>query len=835
MAPSHYLRPLLAPDSVALVGASERPGSPGRVVYENMLAGEFKGELYAVNPGHAKVLGRPAYASLAAIGRPVDLAVICAPPAAVPGILKCERGRLRAAAILSGAPMATAADYRRWRRELVANARASGVRILGPASFGVIRASQGLNATLGAATALPGRLTLLSQSGAIVGALLDFARSAGIGFASVAALGAASDVDISELLEFALADAETEGIVLYIETVPDARRFMSALRAAARTKPVVVLKSGRYGAAVAPGAPSPDRVFDAALKRAGTVRVATYTQLFGAARILALGRLPRGNRLAIVTNGRGPGLLAADCAAEAGVALASFAQGTVAALKSLSSSGAKPSNPLDVQGEAPPERVAAALRAVLADTNVDAAVVLHVTTPLAPPLDTARAVAAEAQGATKPVLAAWLGAVDRGEASAALEEAGIANFYTPENAVEAFSFLAGYRRNQEWLLEVPPPQAEFAVVDLVAAERIRMQARRSAGKPLPARQARALLSTFGITILPSTAPGTLRRAAPMARSIGPAGGFAVAIGVHRDAVFGSVIALGPAQARGGPDVMLPPLNRRLATDLVASVCGAMPDPERDALIALLLKVSTLVCALPWVIELELGPVIAAAGDAIVVGARVVVDSKRHALARGYRHMAIHPYPVELETTVTLQDGSRLRVRPIRPEDAAAEVAFVAGLSDESRYLRFMYHLHELTPQMLARFTQVDYDRELALIALAGKPGDEKIVGVARYVANPDRESAEFAVVVADAMQGKGLGQALMQKLIASAKRCGFHRLVGSILGVNAPMQRLVRALGFRLRADPDDPEQLIAELDLTRARPEPKKPKIAVESRRRSR
>jgi acetyltransferase len=835
MAPSHYLRSLLAPESVALVGASERPGSPGRVVYENMLAGEFKGELYAVNPGHAKVLGRPAYASLAAIGRPVDLAVICAPPAVVPGVLKCERGRLRAAVILSGAPMATPADYRRWRRELVANARASGVRILGPGSFGVIRTSQGLNATLGAVPALPGRLTLLSQSGAMVGALLDFARSAGIGFASVAALGVGSDVDISELLEFALADAETEGIVLYIETVPDARRFMSALRAAARTKPVVVLKSGRHGAAAASDAPSPDRVFDAALKRAGTVRVATYTQLFGAARILALGRFPRGNRLAIVTNGRGPGLLAADRAAEVGVELARFTQGTVAALRLLSPSGSKPANPLDVQGEALPERIAAALGAMLADASVDAAVVLHVTTPVAAPLDTARAVAAEAQGATKPVLAAWLGAVDRGEASAALEEGGIANFYTPENAVEAFSFLAAYRRNQEWLLEVPPPQSGFAAVDLAAAERIRIQARRFAGKPLPARQARALLSTFGITVLPSTAPRTLRRAAPMTRSIGPAGGVAVQIGVHRDAVFGSVIALGLAKSRGEPDVMLPPLNRRLAADLVASVCGAMPAPERDAVVALLLRVSTLVCALPWVIELDLGPVVAATGDAIVVGARVVTDPKRHTRAHGYRHMAIHPYPVELETTVTLRDGSRLRVRPIRPEDAAAEIAFVAGLSEESRYLRFMYHLQELTPQMLARFTQVDYDRELAFIALGGKPGNEKIVGVARYVANPDRESAEFAVVVADAWQGRGLGRALMRKLIASAKRRGFHRLVGSILGINASMQRLVRALGFQLRADPDDPEQFIAELDLTRARPEPKKPKIAVESRRRSR
>jgi acetyltransferase len=817
MAPSHYLRPLLAPRSVALVGASERPGSLGRVVYENLLAGEFQGELYAVNPGHAQVLGRPAFSTLSAIGRAVDLAIVCAPSEAVPGILKCERGTVRAAAILSAAPMATPAEYRRWFSELASNARASGVRVLGPASFGVIRTPQGLNATVGAMSALPGRLSLLSQSGAMASALLDFAHSAGIGFASVAAVGAASDVDISELLEFALTDTETDAIVLYIETVPDARRFVSALRAAARTKPVVVLKSGRH-AAVVPGAPSPDRVFDAALKRAGTVRVATYSQLFAAARILAAGHLPASNRLAIVTNGRGPSLLAADRAADIGIELAHFGTGTEAALRELLSSGAQPINPVDVQGDAPPERLAAALRAVLADRAVDAAVVLHVSTPAAPPTDTARAVAAETQGSTKPVLAAWLGAIDRPEAASALEKGGIVNFYTPENAIEAFGFLAAYRKNQEWLLEAPPPQAEIAAADLTAAERIRLASRRSGSKVLGSRQARALLRAFGITNMP--APGGRRpnwRAASAIRGIGLADGTAVEIGVHCDPAFGSIISLSAARSQREPDVMLPPLNRRLASDLVSNVCGALAPAEHDALIALVLKMSTLTCALPWVTDLELGPILVAAGDATVFHARVAVEPKRQTLAQGYRHLAIHPYPVELETSITLRDGSRLRVRPIRPEDAAAERAFVAGLSEESRYFRFMYHLHELTPQMLARFTQVDYDRELALVALQDEGGAEKIVAVARYVANPDRESAEFAVVVADLCQGKGLGRALMHKLILSARRRGFRRLVGVILGVNGSMLKLVRALGFALRVDTEDTEQLIAELELSPA------------------
>src|SRR5690242_3725364 len=561
LAPGHYLSPLLAPKSVAIVGASERPDSLGRVVYENLLGGAFQGEIFAVNPNHRRVLGRPALASLAAIGRSIDLAVICAPPAAIAGILDDSRGRLRAAAILSSAPNAPASAERRWRHEVSERARAAGVRLLGPQTFGVMRTSLGLNATYSAIAALPGRLSLISQSGAIAMALLDFARTAGIGFASVIALGSGGDVDTGELLEFALADAETDGILLYLETVSDARRFMSALRAAARTKPVVVLKTGRGEAVATPGAPSPDLVFDAALRRAGTVRVHNYTQLFAATRVLAEGRVPRGNRLAILTNGRGPGLLAADRAREAGVALASFTRETRAALSRLLPPGSRLENPVDLRGEAPPERFASALEVVLADANVDAGLVMHVATPAAPPTDTARAVARAAKDASQPLFAAWLGAVARPESGKALEAGGLANFYTPENAVEAFSFLVAYRRNQQWLLEAPPPQAEVAPPDIAAAERIHLRARGRGTNVLASREARALLAAFGIAIAP-----VARRQAMRAQSL-------VDVGVCRDAVFGPVITLRTAHAAGPPEVMLPPLNRKLAADLVVAVCG----------------------------------------------------------------------------------------------------------------------------------------------------------------------------------------------------------------------------------------------------------------------
>ncbi len=319
-------------------------------------------------------------------------------------------------------------DARRWQAKLLAVAAARGIRLLGPHSFGVIRTDIGLNATLGNAVAHPGRLALVAQSGAVCSAMLDFAASGGIGFSTVVALGGAMDIGFGELLDALLFDPQTEGILLYAETVGDPRRFLSALRAAARTKPVVLLKAGRSLEHGVADAPSPDAVFDAAMRRAGTVRVKTYAQLFAAARILAMHRISRGDRLAIVTNGHGPGTLAADSAGDRGIALADFSPATEKALSELLPPNIVCGNPINVRGDATPARMAAAVAAALADAQVDAVLVLHVPRPVAGATDMARAVAAVARRATKPVLGAWLGAVDRREATAALEAGGIAEF-----------------------------------------------------------------------------------------------------------------------------------------------------------------------------------------------------------------------------------------------------------------------------------------------------------------------------------------------------------------------------------------------------------------------
>jgi acetyltransferase len=619
-------------------------------------------------------------------------------------------------------------------------------------------------------------------------------------------------------------------------------------------------------------------VFDAALMRAGTVRVQTYTQLFAAARILAIGRIPRGDRLAIVSNGRGPALLAADEAALRGVTLAKFTPETVAALDAILPHTSERANPVNVRGSATPARFADAVRATLADPNVDAVVALHVARPVIGATDSARAVAAVARESGKPVLGAWLGAVNRREVDDALDAGAIANYFTPENAVDAFSFLAAYRRNQAWLLEVPPPQPAPEPPDLAVAERLRESAAREGRTRLMTGELLTLLAAFGIATPPFAIVETLAEAeaeakrlrfpvtlaldsdepdataalreirtrAALARAWGelhlslrdlPRAGFsgrtlvrharpahaglAASVGVATDAAFGPVITLGAGAAVGAAQsVMLPPLNHRLALDLVSvtfasarGVAHVGPD-EGEALAHALTQVSALVCALPWVHTLELQPVMVAAGRAQVLAARAVIDPKRLPQP-AYRHMAIHPYPVELVDAVTLRDGTMLRIRPIRPEDAELERAFVHGLSEQTRFFRFFYQLNELTPTMLARFTQVDYDRELALVAVAQSPqeGDE-FVGVARYITNPDRESAEFAVVVADAWQGRGIARALMDRLIAAAKKRGLERLVGTVLRSNRNMLLFTAALGFRTHDDPEDVEQVVVERDL---------------------
>ena len=876
----HALAPLLAPLSATLVGATEREGALGRLVWQNLYACGLRGALRPVNPKHEKVFGQRCYARLRDLPEPPELAVFVAPARTLPGLIdEAGRAGIRAAVVLSSGFGEAGPSGQRLQQDMLVAARAHGLRLLGPNCLGLMRTDVGLNATFSPVGAASGGLALVSQSGAICTAVLDWARPAGVGFSSVVSLGGAADIDFGEVLDFLVEDHSTEAILMYVEGIRDGRRFISALRAAARVKPVVALKVGRHASGSRAASShtgalvGSDAVFDAALRRSGTVRVRTYTQLVAAARLLAACRGRGGGSLAIVTNGGGPGVMAADSATDNGVRLATLAAPTIERLDAVLPAQWSRANPVDIVGDAPAQRFADATQTVLEDPGVDALLVMYSPVAVTPPADAARAVVDGMRRANrqKAVLGAWLGDLRPGDARQYLESQGIPNFYTPENAVEAFSYLCAYQRNQAQLLEVPPvlsTSAHAAAPNLAAAASIRDAALSSGRTLLSEHESKAVLRAFGIPV-PASIPVTSRdEAVAAARTIGfpvamkvlspdithksdvggvrlnikdvdqaaiaydamlrqvgsarpqaridgavvqPMLSYAhareVLIGVATDPVFGPVISFGAGgvsvEAVRDTAIALPPLNTSLAAELIARPRVArllegyrdVPAADVEALAALLTGVSTLVCMAPWVRELDLNPVLAHPGGAAIADARIVIDPGRvQALAR-YGHMAIHPYPAELEGILQLRDGRRLAVRPMRPEDAGLERAFVRQLSEQSRYLRFHDRLAELSPHMLARFTQLDYDRELALVVL---PADlSAFAAVGRYVPNPDGVSAEFALAVADAWQGLGLGRALLERLCALAKAAGYRALEGHILSENADMLGLAQHLGFR--------------------------------------
>ena len=875
---SHYLSHLFTPRSIALAGASEREHSLGRVVFENLRAAQFHGEIYPLNPKHASVFGTKCYADAEDLPNPPELLVIASPAASVSPLIEAAAKRGTRHALVLTAGFAEAGNEGKARSaELSALLKRTGVRMVGPNCIGLMRPAIGFNATFANVQPRAGNIALISQSGAVCTALLDWAATTGIGFSSVVSLGGALDVDFGEVLDFLVQDAATQSILMYVEGVRDARRFLSALRAAARVKPVVVYKAGRHAsgrrAALShTGAlAGSDAVFDAALARAGTIRVKSSLQLFAAARMLAQPKKLHGERLAILTNGGGPGVVAADGAIDNGIALAEFSPATHEALEKVLPPFAAFNNPVDLIGDAPASRFGEALDAVLQDEGVDAALTLFCPQGLTSSLDAAQRVIEAAEKSAKPVLTAWLGGASIQDARAAFESAGIPNFMTPENAVDAFSYLAHFRRHQRLLLEAPAAHAALGAKDAQAAVNtaaaIRDQARREGRKLLNEMESKKLLAAFGLVANPGALASTRDEALALARKTGypvamkivapglthktdvggvrtnlqnarqvgnafddimervtaakpdakvtgvniqPMVKFAhqreVLVGIQRDPVFGPVIAFGAGgvavEALGDVALALPPLNvpliqSQIAATRIARVLGAYRDvPAIDfaALEDALMRVSMIAALLPWIEEMDINPLVVHPNGAAVLDARIVLNNVEAATDSRYRHMAIFPYPVALETEFALSDGTRLVVRPIRPDDAAREVAFVKGLADTTRYYRFQHPVKELSPETLARFTQLDYAREMALIAI--DPANDQIAGVARYFPNPDDQGAEFAIAIGDKFQKRGLGTRLMIALIACAKEAGLEYLEGSVLSGNHGMLHLATQLGF---------------------------------------
>lgn len=880
----HYLNRFFTPKTVAIVGASEREESVGYRLLINMQEAGFKGNLYPVNNKRETLLGLKAYPDLNSISDELDLVVIATPAPSVPSVVRqCGDKGVTSVIIISAGFGELGDEGRRLQQEVLDLAHRHNIRIIGPNCLGVIRPSGQLNATFGDGPIKDGNLALLSQSGAVCTAILDWAQSQDIGFSTVVSMGGAADIDFGEVLDYLATDSKTTGILMYVEGIRDARRFLSGLKAAARLKPVILIKSGRHEAgckaamshtgAMVGG----DNVFDAAIARAGVVRVYSINELFSAARVLANNYVVKKDRLAIITNAGGPGVMSTDRAEDVGIQMAELSDSTLSALNEVLPAHWSHANPVDILGDATPERYQKALEICLKDKNIDGILVVLTPQAMTNPTQVAACVIDAAKNSKKPVLASWTGGAKVFEGRAMFANSKVAHFSTPEIAVDAFSFLANYTQNQILLKQIPLPGNELAPPDIIGARLIIERVLSEGRQVLTAQESKAILAAFHIPITQTIKVSNAKDAMIAAETMGfpvvlkinmaefshksdiggvrlniksvqeishyylemesavkqkypevtevgmtvepmycSPSGRELMIGVIRDPVFGPAISVGlggtMVEILHDSAVALPPLNAYMVEQMIAKTKSAkylrafrqLPIANKQSLVNVLLSVSTLVSELPEILELDINPLIVDEHGAVAVDARIKAQSS-HQLTP-YSHMAIHPYPHELIQNYQLANGVNITIRPIRPEDADMEKDFVHRLSERTKYFRFMQALHELTPEMVVRFTQIDYDREMAFVAVTDEQNMPRELGVGRYMVNPDGRSAEFALVVADDAQCMGIGTRLMKSLLQTAKSKGIAFFEGEVLAINQAMLSLVTKLGFSIETIAGDQE-----------------------------
>lgn len=883
----HYLTGLFDPKSIAVIGASERQSAAGSFLWNSVNSSGFKGKAYAVNPHYQQIGDVPCYANVTEIQQPIDLALIITPMPTVRSILQeCADCNIRHAIIMTGGFNKDGYTTRHADDELVAYAKSLGIRILGPHSPGIIRPSQNLNTTFYRNTIKPGRLALISHSGAMSSAVLDWAENTGVGFSSVITTGAEADVDLAEILDYLIADYRTTSILLYLEHLGSSRSFMSALRAAARIKPIVVMKSSQDSAAYCDSISrtgdthSVDDVFDAALDRAGVVRVYSFSNLFAAAKILSSNVRTRGERLGIISNGMGPASMAADRLSHLGLPLASLGPDLLDKFDQFMPDYWLRSNPVIMSWDNAVDGFQKAIEEMRGSQTLDAILVILTPDPRFDMEAVSTQVITAAKKSRKPILTCWMGDVQVAASRKLFRDANIPTFRTPEAAVDAFSFICAYLRNQKLLQQVPYTLSKNIQPDLARAKSITQTALDKNIRVLDQQSSLELLQAFHIDTPQAITVNSKEDACKAAETIGfpiamkisspniayksDVGGVKLNIpdsqttaeeydrmlervhalkpdieldgivieemhqrpharelmvNVINDPIFGPVITLGlggtKATVFGDRAVALPPLNRYLADDLINRTQASrlltsfrnLPAIDRSALRKVLLRVSEMVCELPELLELRINPLIVDEKGAVAADVYAVIQ-KSNADVNTYRHMAIHPYPLHLTRCLELKGGITVEVRPMRPEDAQEEQEFVRHeMSKEAKYFRFMHALNELTPEMLSKMTQIDYDREMALVAtILDEEGHEKIIGVSRYGINPDKESCEFAVAIGDKWQGIGLASTLMKLLIEHAKSKQLKIMEGTVLFNNGPMAKLMESLGFKGKRNIDDPE-----------------------------
>ncbi|MFM0736890.1 GNAT family N-acetyltransferase [Paraburkholderia xenovorans] len=802
---------LFRPKSVAVIGASERPGSTGAMVWARVLEGGFDGPIWPVNPKYDTLGGHAVSADAGELPQAPSVAVICTPPDTWPGIIHKLGGLGTRAAVIVGEVRSD--DDRLHLRHALSAARPNLLRIVGPGSLGVV--SPALRAHFGApsCTVKAGGVAWVSQSNALTNAVLGWAEARGLGFSHAVALGGEADVDAGDVLDYLASDPGTRAILLELDTVRAARKFMSAARAAARNKPVLALRSGRADPA--------DGLYTAAFRRAGMVRVDSLDDLLDEIETLGVGRVAAGATATLITSDSGLATLACDAFAAAGGMLASWPTAVDAALAEALPH-ALPGNPLRLGDDARPEHFGTALKLLAEHRSSGTAFVVHASTHGAPVDDVARALIANQRFAYRGVLACFFGGVDAATRDA-LHAQGIPVHTTPQRLARAFARLVDYRMGRELLMQTPEGLPAQIPASIDAAQAQARAAIAAGERQLTGEAAARLLERFGLRVEPnvderlkgSSAEGSTQgstQGAAEDSTLGPPPDDCteraaasspkpvvdLAVELHDDDNFGPVFRFTAPSADGVSEPLrvygLPPLNPMLARDIVSRSRYARliaPEPALAALTAL----SQAVCDVKEIVGLTL--------TLRVFRERVVVVEPALRIASTRSRLAIVPYPRRFEETLDWQ-GLRVTIRPIRPEDEAAHHDFVEAMTPEDLRLRFFGAVGSFDHSQLARMTQIDYDREMALIAtVTTEEGGTRTLGVVRAVADPDNETAEFAAAVRSDQKGRHLGQLLMDRIIRYARARGIHWLVGEALRENAAMIALARSCGFTITATED--------------------------------
>lgn len=885
------LKRMFNPQTIALIGATDEENTAGRTLLENLLLSKDR-RVLAINPNRKSVLGLECYPRITDVPDPIDLSIIATPPHTVPEITEeCGQAEVGGVIIISSGFKEMGEEGGKLEKQVSEARQRYGLKTVGLESLGIIRPSIGLNASLLRVHPEPGNIALISQGGALGAAIFDWAMGAHIGFSLFASLGSMIDVDFGDLIDFLGQDPYTRSIMIYMEDVIHARKFMSAARGFAHNKPILVVKPGRFkpnvksalshtGALV-----GSDQIYDAAFKRAGLVRVKEVADFFNTVRVLHSKRLPKGPRLAIVTNVAWLGVMATDTLIESGGTLAKISEDSFEQLHGLLPPTWSKGNPIDILGDADVARYVNTVTLCLNDPQVDGVLIIFAPHYVATPEQLAEDVVQMAHKAWKPVITVWMGGKTVQEGREILLKNNIPTYETPEEAVKTYLYMVQYERNLKLLYETP---AEVAVEQAPSKNHLRAMIRR-VGKEgriiLTEEESKRFLVNYGIptvqarltqnvegalsiakyigypVVLKIVSPDitlksdvggvmtginsderlrleyerlmkNVEESAPKARIIGVTVqkmiekiDYEVILGAKKDRDFGPIVLFG----MGGTGVQiykdfsigLVPLNQILAkrlmeeTEVFRMLQGYRGKPPADLrqLEQIMVSFSNLIADFPEIAEMDINPIAISQGKAFALDARIVIDTNCLDLPDQfqYPHLVITPYPTRLVTNWILSDGREILIRPIKPEDEPLKYEMLASCSEETLKGRYFQKLKSLSHEMLMRLCNIDYDREIAIVAEIKEAQKKRLVGVGRLIIEPDLLNGEFAVVVHDDYQAKGLGYKLVDMLIGIAQEKGLEKFMGYVLTNNQKMLNLVRKLGFTVENAPDG----ISKVELT--------------------